>query len=262
MLKNLTKPLLLFFLLCIPLVVIAQIPYQWNNWQPATCFPDRCFCEAIRNSIIHQPANTWSSLAFVLVGLIVMQLSSNDHSQRNQHYLITKHAGLSTLFAIALMIIGLGSAFYHASLTFIGQFFDVFGMYLIATFIIIYALNRTNQRISMMIRSYILLNLVLALALWFIPDLRRYLFGMLIVIGLLLEVRSVRSSRSTINVRYLNYALIAMTTAFIIWILDLAKIVCFPTNLIQGHAMWHLLGAISALYLYLYYCSERDVATN
>ena len=33
--------------------------------------PSACFCEAIRSDGIKQPANTWSSLAFVVVAAMV-----------------------------------------------------------------------------------------------------------------------------------------------------------------------------------------------
>ena len=41
----------------------------------------------------------------------------------------TDSRGLTTPFVVALLVIGAGSAFYHASLSFAGQFVDVLGMY-------------------------------------------------------------------------------------------------------------------------------------
>jgi hypothetical protein len=37
-----------------------------------------------------------------------------------------------------VILIGLGSWFYHASLAFVGQGFDVAGMYLLGTFMVLY----------------------------------------------------------------------------------------------------------------------------
>ncbi len=56
--------------------------------------PDSCFCEAIRAGAIAQPANFWSSFAFVLAGLLLWE---------------------RRLFAATLMLVGVGSAYYHAS---------------------------------------------------------------------------------------------------------------------------------------------------
>jgi hypothetical protein len=44
--------------------------------------------------------------------------------------------------------------------------------------------------------------------------------------------------------------------AFLIWILDNERILCAPAALAQGHAAWHLLGAIAVALLYFYYLSE------
>ena len=109
----------------------------WVSWRPATCLPDDCFCEGLRESLIRQPVNTWSSLAFVAVALwVAVRLSRRRRSEK------VVLAGAETgLFLGALVLIGLGSAFYHASLTFIGQVVDVSGMYLVATFILLHRLG-------------------------------------------------------------------------------------------------------------------------
>jgi len=54
---------------------------------------------------------------------------------------------------------------------------------------------------------------------------------------------------------YAGFALFA--TAFLIWGLDISKTICNPHSPLQGHAVWHLLGAVAAGFLYLYYASER-----
>ena len=50
-------------------------------------------------------------------------------------------------------------------------------------------------------------------------------------------------------------SLATILTAFAIW--NAAKAwLCDPRSLIQGHAIWHVLCAVSAYYLYRYYASE------
>lgn len=47
-----------------------------------------------------------------------------------------------------------------------------------------------------------------------------------------------------------------MLTAFVIW--NATKTwLCAPHSVVQGHAIWHLLGAGSAYLLYRYYDSEE-----
>jgi hypothetical protein len=51
--------------------------------------------------------------------------------------------------------------------------------------------------------------------------------------------------------------IIIKAVAFTIWNLDQHGLVCSPQSLIQGHAVWHLLGATSLWCTFLYYRSER-----
>src|SRR6266481_825369 len=105
-----------------------------TNWPPATCRPDHCFCEAIHNGAVAQPANSWSNLGFVVVGLLIAHARMRDDASPIAPY--------RRIYGYALVLIGLGSAFYHASLTFVGQLMDVSGMYILITFALLYSLKR------------------------------------------------------------------------------------------------------------------------
>ncbi len=102
-----------------------------------------------------------------------------------------------------------------------------------------------------------LFNLALAISLIVVPELRRYLFGVLLVVTIALEVVIRRRSVTQIRTGYFIAALLIYVLAQIIWTLDLNHIVCDPTGLLQGHAIWHILTAASAGLLYLYYRSEN-----
>jgi len=59
--------------------------------------PSSCFCEAIRSDGIKQPANTWSSFAFVVVaGMVLMQRTGKPSAGR---------AGYPLLHAFTLLVI-------------------------------------------------------------------------------------------------------------------------------------------------------------
>ena len=47
--------------------------------------------------------------------------------------------------------------------------------------------------------------------------------------------------------------------ALLIWQLSHTEgLLCFPESVFQGHAVWHLLCAVSTAAIYVYYQSEHD----
>jgi len=165
------------------------------------------------------------------------------------------------VFGAALIIIGLGSAFYHASLTFIGQLCDVQGMYLFAVFVALYAISERgllSDRLFVLL--YILINGVFLLIQLGLPGVRRYLFAAVLLAVIVVDSRG-WTERIPRDRRFFYAAITIMTVAFGIWILDITRTVCVPLSLIQGHAIWHVLGAIAAFVLYLHYV-RGDAAKN
>lgn len=253
----LTAPFFAFLIILASAAALSRIDYSWTSWQPASCMPDNCFCEGIRPGAVAQPVNTWSSFGFVLVGLLVLGHSAEDTRLLKQN-LLTRQRAYPALFGAALILTGLGSAFYHASLTFVGQFFDVMGMYFIASFIMLYNISRLKTLSGKnFVITYLLLNVLLAFLLIKYPVLRRYIFGAMIFATLWPEYRLRQTRKLLINNFFLKTAWGTLTLAFLIWTLDLTKILCNPTSWLQGHALWHLLGALAGGFLYLYYRSEN-----
>lgn len=219
--------------------------------------PDACFCEAIRAGTIAQPANTWSNLGFVILGLLVIAQARSDAGRGQHTSLITQRTAYGAVYGGTCIVIGLGSLFYHASLTFAGQFCDVMGMYLFAVFVLLYALTRWSPLGERtFVAGYVGLNAVLAYLLVNVPSVRRWLFAVVLLAALALEARARRAS-AAIDAGYLRAAVFAMAVAFGIWILDITKVLCAPQSWLQGHALWHLLCATAAGLAYLYYRSER-----
>jgi hypothetical protein len=218
--------------------------------------PAACFCEAIREQLVRQPANTLSSLAFVLLALLAFGMARRRHGGGAS--LLQVHPVLPRLYGAALALVGLGSAFYHASLTFAGQTADVLGMYLIASFMAAYAAARLFDLSARTTGAiYAVGNAGLLLLLLEAPELRRYLFGVLVIAALALELRARRRAAVRPDGRWLGAGLAALAAGFGIWSLDIIGIACAPTSLLQGHAVWHVLTAASAGLLFLYYDSER-----
>lgn len=162
------------------------------------------------------------------------------------------------IYGVALILIGLGSTFYHASLTFVGQFFDVMGMYLLACFILLYNLSRvTVLRARSFVLLYLAINAVLAFLLIVLPELRRYLFALLILTALVLVYAPRAHKQTRAQRKYLTAAVATLMLSFLIFLLDLTKIFCWPESWMQGHALWHLGGALAAGLLHQHYRAEK-----
>lgn len=249
-----------FALITAGTIGMSLVPMDWTTWAPATCMPHDCFCEGIREGTVRQPANTFSNLAFVFAGLVVIFRARADaRGKLGPANLITREPAYAWAYGIAMLVTGLGSVYYHASLTFLGQFFDVMGMYLLGGFIVLYGAQRmTKLSGSRFLALYIVLNVLLCIALWYVPVFRRWLFAALIVGALVIEIYARKLPGGKRDMRYFWAALGLLAVSFGIWNLDIRHIVCVPESLVQGHAVWHLLDAASAFCLYLYYRSETS----
>ena len=83
-------------------------------------------------------------------------------------------------------------------------------------------------------------------------------FAVLLVLALGLELVLRRRAPTPPSVRPAVLAVTSMLVAFGIWNLSHTDGPwCSPHSWLQGHAVWHLLGAVAAYELYRYYAGER-----
>ena len=226
---------------------------DWSVYAPASCAATRCFCEMPRiGSLILQPADSGSSYGFVLAGFLMIVLARG----RGWHSAMTPLA--ATAFGITAILVGVGSVLLHATLTLWGQFCDVLGMYLVGSFLLVSALSRWRGIADRpAIGLYLLLCATLVAVLILMPEVRRWLFAVLLIVAIIVELGFARPRRPGVMVRFYLFGLLANAVAFGIWILDQHGTVCSPSSLIQGHAIWHLLGALAMWMSFSYFRSER-----
>jgi hypothetical protein len=203
--------------------------------------------------------NALSGLSFVGVGLFSLILRRRKHV-----HAVWDSAGWDPaeyLLAAAAVVLGIGTVFYHASLTFVGQTVDLFGMYLLVTVVALSILGRAGLLSPRMIIALgVVINGLLLVLLIVAPEYRRIVFATLVVIVVALESSVGRRSERR-NRRMFWAALAAVAGGFVIWALDYTRIACSPLSWVQGHAVWHLCGAAAVWLTLRYYTAEIRVNT-
>ena len=238
-------------------LLLGLLGPDWSIYAPATCTTTRCFCELPRGgSLIVQPANSWSSYGYAFAGFLMISLS------RGTGWRSGFPAIAASVFGATAIFVGLGSVLLHATLTLWGQFFDVTGMYLTSGFMVASAIacwrGLSGRRAAML---YIVLVGALLTVLFVQPEVRRWLFGAVLISAILIEMIFARPRRSGVKVSYYLAGMATKAVAFTIWNLDQHGTLCAPQSMLQGHAVWHLLGATSLWLTFLYYHSEQESTT-
>jgi hypothetical protein len=153
----------------------------------------------------------------------------------------------------------------HATQTSFGGLLDVTSMYLVASFAAAYAVTRWRRRDSVFFWQLFFLLLaaceLIGLWDWEVPVVHRAgnaAFALLLVVAVVVETMLRRTGRTRADLRYGAAALMSMLVAFTIWNLSQHGW-CDPDSLVQGHAAWHLLGAVAAYLLFRLSASERTV---
>jgi len=235
--------------------VLASLGPDWTRFLPASCQATRCFCELPRTGdLMLQPSNTLSVIGYLAVGSWIM-VSANARTN-------TAFRGTGVVwYGFSAVVIGVGSALLHATLTLWGQFADVVGMYLLTGFALTYAVARWRDLSARQaLTLYIALVAALVAVLYVVPDARRYAFLALLLTSILIEMALARPRRPGVVTAWYLAGIAAKAVAFGIWILDNTGRVCAPQSWLQGHAVWHLLGAAAIACSYAYYRSERRTA--
>lgn len=214
-------------------------PCFWDNFEPTAYI----FCEEQICGFITQPANTWSNIGYLIVAILIYR--SRDKDPR-----------IRTYFFWANLSLFLGSTFFHASSTYLGKFLDVSAMFFVSVTILSVALERTFDlsRKKTLILFFALLTL--SLSFLYIMRFGNVLFASQILISGWLEWKLV-DKKTGIDVSKLKLAIATLMIAFMIWLLDVFKILCHPGNhILTGHGIWHLLTAYTNWIFFTAYKSE------
>ncbi len=216
----------------------------WDCLAPAAMH----FCERELCAVIEQPANTWSNLAYVLVGAWIIRLASQ-----------AKRSDLAVIGWIEIGL-GLGSVVFHGTSSHFGAILDMGGMYVFVGYVLVYNLQRFlrargGEGLSRRAQKLLFLGISLGSTGSVVllgDDVGIWVFATEAVLAGHFEVEILRKHRDpSVRYRPLVYLLAAFALAWTFWWFDWLKILCDPDNhVLQGHAVWHVLNSTCFFFLY------------
>lgn len=239
----------------------------WNGWRASSDFKNSPYAERIyARDVFRTQANTWSNLAYVLVGFYGLAFGWQDlrRPRSVESGYVMQTPAMSVLFGAACCALGIGSGFFHASLTRAGQQLDVATMY--APLLVFIALNVRWRipRVSLGRRRRPTWPILGSLAVVATLLLYQYKWSMsarnvlstLVVIVTILGVGDRFWRARKLNVRWLALAGVALAAGVACREIDVTAHFTSPDTWLQGHALWHGLTALCLGCMYLYYRSE------
>ena len=260
-------------LACIVLYVQYREANPWPRWlgeSAANRWPtgeETHFSERIfPASIFRTPANTFSNLGYVFVGFYILAYAFWDHrrttTQRDPY--AVRQPQLMVYFGVACCFLGFGSGFMHASLTSIGHWYDLLGMY--GSLVAVIALQWARWLPAIPLGAWRLPTWPVfapaAMGATYYCAANDGRFGVLAImgtlIGMIIAGFAIDLLRLRVSMQHRWYILSLSTfvIAYAIWNLAEANRFAGPDDWWQGHALWHVLTAFALGFLAILYRSE------
>lgn len=214
----------------------------WYEAQQSYGAPNVNWCEPTVCSLINEPANTWSNLGYLLIGLVLVKKMQK--------------APINA-FPWAVLVMGLLSGIYHASNNYLTQFFDFVGMFLMMSFLFTFNFKRVFKN-SM--GSFFSLF-------WFIVFVNTMLFMVFDIIDSSVQKMMILNAVPAVlldffagyrdgllkKYGYFLLAILSLVVAQGFAVIDIQRIWCEPSNaFLHGHVLWHLIGSLGMLFVGLH----------
>ena len=238
----------------------------WAGWRESGELRRPAYRERIyEREVFRTRANTWSNFGYIVVGLYGIALGCRDLREQKRAAYLVRTPALSFAFGAVCCFLGIGSGLFHASLTRLGQQLDVASMYPPLMMMIAVGLGRWIPALRLGARSlptWPLLLVLVALASGLLLYFKWSMSSPIVLYSLVGSVATVTliarfcSSRK-LDGRWLAASSAALVVAVFCRQLDIAGRFSGPDAWAQGHALWHVLTALSLGCVYAFYRSEK-----
>ncbi len=229
-----------------PALMDPQCPWvplrEWGG------LPNVKWCEETLCQVVAEPANTWSNLAFFLGAGVLWALNRGETSKTLRFWVT------------ASIWVGLTSLVYHATVTFVLQVFDFFGMYFYFVLLVLLNLIRMGKVAKEKLFT-ILWPSIAGLTVFTVIVAKvglpvQGIVLVLLVCALVTEALASRGDPAGHRWFFVTLGLIAVAATFSA--ADASRRWCDPSNhVFQGHAIWHCFSAVALCSSLLHYRQFR-----
>lgn len=214
-------------------------------------------------NFFHQVINTYSNLVYFFFGIMICLMAKEDFKNKYSQNRMQQFPELSLLTGICFIYLSFGSAFFHASLTWLGQRVDMNGTYsisimlaAISIFNVFHQINLSNYSKKLIIAFLIILILSFYQVHLLISS--SILLPILILITWILTTINYFQFRKKRSILIAVSSLVLIIIAFKIRALDVDKVGCDPHSVFQGHSLWHLMTGLSSFLGYAFFRYSKN----
>ena len=206
----------------------------WSRFEPSSCYPDKCQCEAVRDTLIRQPSSFWSSLAYIFAGLAIYRI-------------VREKSRDLKMWTVVCCLMGLTSMFGHGSFIRVSLALDFASIVLVLSFFALmnFLKKFSTTKIMFMFTTY---YIALFSAMYYMGKFTK-IGACLLIFAVSLGDAAKQVHWSFEKDKYLHWSLAILALSFGFFIIDEMHIGCVPHSLFQFHSLWHL-GTGLSMYFY------------
>jgi Ceramidase len=219
----------------------------WYDMQQQFGPPNIKWCEERICAFINEPANAWSNMLLIVVGLFLLTKGFKAKS--------TSMGKFDMLFGFIVIFMGGASFIFHATNNFLTQTFDFIGMYFYIYFLLCISLHHFKIVSNKMAVYLFFACVTVSTSLIFVSKyIIAFPYQIIVALSALtlagFQVLGWMTDKNYPK-KYLLLCLVSFVIAAGFSYSDISRLACDPTNhFIQGHAIWHIFCAIGAWFSY------------
>jgi Ceramidase len=195
-------------------------------------------CELIHRGVIAQPFNTWSSLAYVVAGALVIVRRQPWHLDRS-----------AVVFGGLVIAVGAGSVAYHAAANAPGRWLHDTSLLAALAFIAGYEvglwLRRDAGRAATAAAAVVLV--VMGVVLIPVPDATNVGVALLVLVASSAYVAQRIRELGDLGWRDVPFVALSLVAAVAFFLGRTGSVACRPASWFQFHGLWHIGTAILAV---------------